>query len=179
MAGEKLFDTFQEEHMENPSLLRYNTGARAHQHSAHNIQHHAPRVFHPIMLTNIQGCHIAHQHTIRQIPMANAVINQDTGTSLEYRQLIQDDATFPIWNKSVANDFGRLSQGVGGRIEGYNTMFFIHHQSTPKGKVVNYVHFVVDICPNKPKVHRVRLTGGGNLIHYPGDVYTHSAYLTT
>jgi hypothetical protein len=45
--------------------------------------------------------------------MANAVINQDTGASLEYRHLIKDEATFPVWNKSAANDFGRLTQGVG------------------------------------------------------------------
>jgi hypothetical protein len=45
--------------------------------------------------------------------MANSVINQDTGASLEYRQLIQDEANFPIWNKAAANEFGRLAQGVG------------------------------------------------------------------
>jgi hypothetical protein len=48
--------------------------------------------------------------------MSNAVINEDTGASLEYRHLIQDETTFPVWNKSAANKFGRLAQGVGGRI---------------------------------------------------------------
>jgi hypothetical protein len=38
---------------------------------------------------------------------------------------------------------------------------------------------VVDIRPNKTETHRVRLTVGGNLIQYPGDVSTHSDDLTT
>jgi hypothetical protein len=37
--------------------------------------------------------------------MANAVINQDTGASVEYRQLIQDETTFPVWNKAAASEF--------------------------------------------------------------------------
>jgi hypothetical protein len=34
MAGMNVFDTFEEEHMETPALPRYNTRARARQHSA-------------------------------------------------------------------------------------------------------------------------------------------------
>jgi hypothetical protein len=66
--------------------------------------------------------------------MANAVINQDTGAILEYRHLIQDEATFPVWNKAAANEFGSFAQGVGGRIEGSNTIFFIPRQAVPKVK---------------------------------------------
>jgi hypothetical protein len=63
--------------------------------------------------------------------MSNAVINQDTGAILEYRQLIQDETTFPVWNKAEANEFGRPAQGVGGRIEGSNKIFFIPLQAIP------------------------------------------------
>jgi hypothetical protein len=111
--------------------------------------------------------------------MANSVINEDTGASLEYRHLINYASTFTIWNKAAVNDFGRLAQGVGNRIEGSNTIFFIPRQAVPKGKIVTYRRFVVDIRPNKSEVHRVRLTVGGNLIQYPGDVSTRSADLTT
>jgi hypothetical protein len=45
--------------------------------------------------------------------------------------------------------------------------------------VITYGRFVVDIRPNKSEIHRVRLTVGGNLIQYPGDVSTHSSHLTT
>jgi hypothetical protein len=72
-----------------------------------------------------------------------------------------------------------LTQGVGGRIEGSNTIFFIPRNAVPKGKVVAYGRFVVDIRPNKTETHRVRLTVGGNLIQYPGDLSTHSVDLTT
>jgi hypothetical protein len=111
--------------------------------------------------------------------MANSVISEDTGASLEYRHLIRDDSTFPVWNKAAANEFGRLAQGVGGRIEGSNTFFFIPRKLVPKGKIITYGRFVVDIRPKKAKTHRVRLTVGGNLIQYPGDVSKRSADLTT
>ena len=179
MAGENLFNTFEEEHMEAPAPPRYNTRARTQRHLANIVQHQAPRVFRPITFTATSGGNCSPQPAYNQIPMANAVINEDTGASLEYRQLIQDEATFPIWNKAAANEFGRLAQGVGGRIEGSNTIFFIPRQAVPKGKVVTYGRFVVDIRPNKPETHRVHLTMGGNLIRYPGDVSTCSADLTT
>jgi hypothetical protein len=111
--------------------------------------------------------------------MNNAVINQYTGASLEYRQPIQYETTFPVWNKAAAHEFGRLAQGVGGRIEGSNTIFFIPRQAVPKGKIVTYGRFVVEIRPNKTETHRVRLAVGGNLIQYPGNVSTRSADLTT
>jgi hypothetical protein len=45
--------------------------------------------------------------------------------------------------------------------------------------MVTYGRFVVDVRPNKEEIHRVRLTVGGNLISYDGDVSTRSADLTT
>jgi hypothetical protein len=102
----------------------------------------------------------------------------DTGASLEYHQLIQDETTFSVWNKA-ADEFELLDQGVRGRIEGSNTIFFIPRQAIPKKKIVTFGRFVVDIHPNKTETHRVHLTMGGNLIQYPGDVSTCSADLTT
>jgi hypothetical protein len=104
--------------------------------------------------------------------IANSVINEETGASLEYRHPINDASTFTIWNEAAANEFCRLAQGVGNRIDGSNTIFFIPRQDVPKGKIVTYGRFVVDIRPNKSEVHRVRLTVGGNLIQYQGDVST-------
>jgi hypothetical protein len=111
--------------MKTPSLPRYNTRARALQHSANQAQILAPRVFRPISFTNTQGFHVALNQATNNIPMSNAVINQDTGASLEYHKLIQDETAFPVWNKAAANECGRLAQGVGGGIEGSNTIFFI------------------------------------------------------
>jgi hypothetical protein len=180
MAGMNIFDTFEEENMESPSLPRYNTRARAHQHSANQAHFLAPRIFRPIAFTNNQGVDVTPRKATNNIPMVNVVINQDTSVSLEYRHLIQDEGTFPVWNKAEANEFGRLAQGVGGRIEGSNTIFFIPRQAVPKGKNdTSYGTFVVDIRPNKTETHRVCLTVGGNLIQYPGDVSTRSTDLTT
>jgi hypothetical protein len=179
MAGVNLFDTFEEEHMETPAFPRYNTRARACQHSAHQAQTLSPRIFRPIAFTNNQNITLPIQHSPQTMPMANSVINEDTGASLKYRHLIKDDSTFTVWNKAAANEFGRLAQGVGNRIEGSNTFFFIPRQAVPTGKIITYGWFVVDIRPNKAEIHRVRLTVGGNLIQYPGDVSTRSANLTT
>jgi hypothetical protein len=44
---------------------------------------------------------------------------------MEYRGLISYDETFPTWDHAAAKEFGRLAQGVGGHIEGSNTIFFI------------------------------------------------------
>jgi hypothetical protein len=82
MAGMNIFDTFEEEHMETPSLPRYNTRARAHQHSYNQAQFLAPHFFRPIAFTNNQGVHVSPKQATNHIPMTNAVINQDTGASL-------------------------------------------------------------------------------------------------
>jgi hypothetical protein len=170
MDGVNLFDTFEEDHMTTPTVPRYNTRSLALQHAAHQAHTLSPRIFRTIAFTT--------HHNI-PMPMANSVINEDTGASLEYRHLIKDDSTFAVWNKAAANEFGRLAQGVGDRIEGSNTIFFIPCQAVSKRKIISYGRFVVDIRPNKFEIHRVRLTVGGNLIQYMGDVSTRSADLTT
>jgi hypothetical protein len=114
MAGMNLCDTFEEEHMETPALPRYNTRARARQQSANQAQFLAPSIFRPIAFTNNQSIAVTSTQASSHIPMANAVINQETGASLEYRHLIQDETTFPVWNKEAANEFGSLTKCVGG-----------------------------------------------------------------
>jgi hypothetical protein len=136
-------------------------------------------MFHPLAFTNNRGGDITPRKNANHMPMVNVVINQDTGASLDYRHLIQDETTFPVWNKSATNQFGSLAQGIGGRIEGSNKIFFIPLKAVPKGKIITYGRFVVEIRPKKTETHRVRLHVGGNLIHYPGDVSTRSADLTT
>jgi hypothetical protein len=169
MAGVNLFDTFEEEHT-TPTIPQYNTRALARQHAARQAQTLRPRIFRPLAFP-----------THPKIPkhMANYVINEDTGASLEYRRLINDASTFTMWNEDATNEFVRLAQGVGNRIDCSNTIFFIPRQAVPKGKIVTYRRFVVDIRPTKSEVHRVRLTVGGNLVKYPGDVSTRSTDLTT
>jgi hypothetical protein len=117
--------------------------------------------------------------TIWMPHMANAVIDSATGESLKYRQLIKRDDYRITWTRSFANELGRLAQGVGDRIVGTNTIVFIPQSAVPVGRTVTYGRIVVDIRPQKDEPERTRLTVGGNLIDYPGDVSTKTAGLTT
>ena len=110
---------------------------------------------------------------------AYAVVDPDTGKSLEYRHLIQQAATKDKWVTSFANKLGRLAQGVGNRHKGTDTIFFIPHNAVPAGRKVTYGRIVVALRPMEKEVEYTRLTVGGNLIDCPGDVSTKTADLTT
>jgi hypothetical protein len=101
--------------------------------------------------------------------------DNDTGEYLNYRQLIRDPKHQKIWNTSAANEFGRLAQGVGGRVKATNTIFFIPKDKVPK---VTYWSFSCDIKPNKEETHQTRLTVGGDRINYPKHIGTPTAYMT-
>ena len=109
----------------------------------------------------------------------NVVIDPTTGVSLEYRHLVKGP-TKAIWGNSFANEIGQLAQGVRTRMpSGTNTIFFIPKDKVPAGRTVTYERIVSKIRPQKAETHRTRLTVGGNLIHFPGDVTTPTAYLIT
>ena len=110
---------------------------------------------------------------------ANPVLDFDTGKLLEYRQLLRDPKHTEIWTKAGANEFGRLAQGVGGRLNGTNTIFFVHKHKIPQDRLkdVTYIKFVASVCTEKNDPYRIRATLGGNLIHYPDDVGTPTADL--
>ena len=86
-----------------------------------------------------------------------------------------------IWNRSSANEFGRLAQGLpDGRVTGTNTIFFIRRDQVPKDRLkdVTYASFSCDMKPNKKETHRTRITAGGDRINYPEDVGTPTADMT-
>jgi hypothetical protein len=120
--------------METPAIPRYNTRARARQHSANQAHTLKKHIFCPIAFTSKKYVAMPITQAPWPFPMANAVKNEDTGASLEYRHLIQDKTTFPVWNKAAANEFGRLAQGVGGKIEGPNIFFKSYVMQFPKEK---------------------------------------------
>ncbi|KAL7480170.1 hypothetical protein ACHAW6_005874 [Cyclotella cf. meneghiniana] len=122
---------------------------------------------------------IAERVAQRRRESANAVLDEDTGDMLEYRQLLKHPKLGPLWNRSAADEFGRLAQGVGGRIKGTNTIEFIHKSEVPadRFKDVTYIRFVCTIRTEKKDPHRTRATMGGNLINYPDDVGTPTADL--
>jgi hypothetical protein len=65
---------------------------------------------------------ITDSRNIPNIPNSFATTKR---ASTSNRQLIRDPKHKEIWSTSAANEFGCLIQGVGGRVQGTNTIFFI------------------------------------------------------
>jgi hypothetical protein len=107
--------------------------------------------------------------------LANTVMDGDK--MLKYRQLIQHPDLGKEWRFSSANEFGRLAQGIGGRISGKNTISFIDKSAVPEDrfKDVNYGKFVCSVRLEKAEKNRTRLVVGGNRINYPDKVGTPTA----
>ena len=108
---------------------------------------------------------------------AMAVMDKASGKLLNYRQLMRDPKYKKEWNISAANEFGRLADGVGGRVKGTKTIKFIHKRDVPKNRMkdVTYGQFVCSIRPEKKEQNRTRFTVGGDRINYPGEVATPTA----
>ncbi len=107
-----------------------------------------------------------------------AVIDDDTGAVLEYRHLIKSEKYSRIWERSNANELGRLFQGIRD-IPGTDTCFFIRKSQVPKHKRDTYGRIVCNVRPQKKEIYRTRLTVGGNLIDFPGNKSTPTADLLT
>ena len=78
----------------------------------------------------------------------------------------------------MCNELGRLSQGYKSHARN-DTIEFIFHKDKPKYRRATYVRYVCDIRPQKTDTHRTRITAGGNLIDYPGEVSTQTSDLNT
>ena len=121
-----------------------------------------------VLATNLQGHH-----------QTNVVIDPTTEASLEYRHLIKGP-TKAIWENSFANETGQLSQRFGTRMPyGTNTNLFIPKDKVSAGITLTYGRIVAEIRPKKSDTHRTRLTVGGNLLNFPGDVTTPTSDLIT
>ena len=112
---------------------------------------------------------------------ANAIIDPISGASMEYIKLIKIPKHKAPWNNSFSNELGRLAQGVGDRIKGTNTIYFIDSTLIPNDRRgdITYGRIVVDYRSHKTEPNHTRLTVGGNLINYRGYVSTPTADTTT
>jgi len=107
-------------------------------------------------------------------PMANSVIDPDTGASLEYRHLIKGpDAK--RWQQDNMIEINRLIKGS----TGTKTISFIARSKLPKHIKATYLRVVSNYRPSKADPYRVRWTVGGNKIDYAGDTSMPTADLTT
>ena len=117
---------------------------------------------------------------------ALSVLDSATGEFLEHRQLRRDPRFKTVWDKSYANELGRLCQGIGAgpspnskRVDGTNTFFLINYDDIPthKRKEICHTLVVCEVRPEKDDPDRTRITIGGSRICYPGDVGTNTASL--
>jgi hypothetical protein len=72
---------------------------------------------------------------------------------------------------------GRICQGIW-EIAVTNTAFFIDLTSIPKDRKITYGKLVCDFKPNKNEKHRLKLTVGGDRLHYSGDTAMSTADIT-
>jgi hypothetical protein len=104
---------------------------------------------------------------------AMSVMDEDTGKQLNYRQLTRSTKYREAWSLSPANKFGRLANGIGGRIKNpTNTIEFIfqHKVPTERMKDVTYGQFVCTVQPEKAESNQTQFTVGRDRINYPGAV---------
>ena len=116
--------------------------------------------------------------------VAMPMIHPTTGEVISsYKKLMHDPATKDIWQRAFGKDFGGMAQGCNETGQkGTNAIFVMTHAeipNIPKDRTVTYARVVVDFRPQKEDPHRIRITAGGNLINYPGELLTRTADLTT
>ncbi len=107
-------------------------------------------------------------------------MDKDTGKLLNYRQLMNSPKYKKAWSLSAAKEFGRLANGIRGRIKNpINTIKFIteHKILADCRKDVTYGQFVCSVRPEKAEPNQMRFTVGGNRINYPGKVATPTAVM--
>ena len=68
------------------------------------------------------------------IELANLVLDIGTGRMIEYRNLIRYPKYKYAWNIYAANEFLRLSQGVGGRVKVTDTIYFLNERDVPQDR---------------------------------------------
>ena len=111
---------------------------------------------------------------------AIAVLDK-SGELLEYRHLIKIPEYKQAWGHSFGNKIERLAQGMPGRNEDTNTLYFIHKLEVPpdRWKDMTYARIVCDVHPQKAETNRTQLTMGGDKINIPMDCGTPTASLIT
>jgi hypothetical protein len=102
-------------------------------------------------------------------------------TITNYKKLMNDPLLCEVWIQAMCKELGNIAQVYENK-KGTDTVRFLTHNAIaaiPKDRKVTYARIVVDYCPKKVDPNQVRITVGGNLIEYPGELTTRTADLTT
>ena len=127
----------------------------------------APRVKEKISMPNVHTRAFAVMHMAHQEQLNNHIYNDDTGKRETFDTLLRADPD--RWGRGMGNELGRLAQGVGTRMKGTDTIFFIPKSQVPAGRKATYANAVCDHRPLKEEEYRVRVTVGGDRLEYPHD----------
>jgi hypothetical protein len=114
---------------------------------------------------------------------ANPIVHPQTGQTISsYKKAIQDPRLKEVWQRAFGKEFGGLAQGdtKTGTL-GTDAIFVMTHDDIRRlnGKKYTYARIVMDHRPQKADPNRIRITAGGNLVQYDGDVSVRSADITT
>jgi hypothetical protein len=93
---------------------------------------------------------------------------------MEYMALMKDPRLQPLCKRGFGNECGRLFQGIRD-IPSTGTCFFIKLTNIPIDRKITYGKIVCDYKPHKKEKEHVRLTVGGDILDYSGDVATSTA----
>jgi hypothetical protein len=115
---------------------------------------------------------------------ASPLIHPVTGATItRYQKLVKDPLLRDTWTKAFGKEFGNLAQGDKHTdTQGSKSIFILSYDEIkhiPSDRVVTYANIVVDYRPQKSDPNRVRITAGGNLIDYRGELTTRTADLST
>jgi hypothetical protein len=100
------------------------------------------------------------------------------GRKCSEKDIMQHQTLGQKYKTSFGNELGRLCRGIID-IQGTNTCFFVELSNIPKDRRITYGKLVCDHKPNKAEKEWVRLTVGGNMLDYTGEVASSTADITT
>jgi hypothetical protein len=135
----------------------------------------------------LTACPTAHRNKNFDLDIehfASPVIHPITGATItKYQKLVKDPILRGIWTEAFGKEFGNLAQGdKHTETKGTDSIFVLSPdaiKNIPADRIVTYANIVVDYRPQKADPNRVRITAGGNLIEYPGELTTRTADLST
>ena len=112
------------------------------------------------------------------------VVHPVSGENIsKYQTLAKDPVTKETWTIGWGKEWENLAQGdEKTNTAGTDSLFVMTHKdirNIPKYGTVTYAQMVVNYRPQKPDPNRIRITAGGNLIKYHGELTTRTADLTT
>jgi hypothetical protein len=109
---------------------------------------------------------------------ANAVIHPVTGKEMEYSALVKDTRLQPLWTDVLATNADAYSREFETSQEPIH-VYSSNWKNIPNDRKITYGKIVCDYKPHKQEKERVRLTVGGDILKYSGDVATSTADITT